>query len=119
MQPGIATYNKVNGQTMALNRIAGSMLAIAATITLLGGPAAAEPAQHCESNMGSPDTLKELKHGLVEGYLPPARFPIHLNCCQLHPSPAPLPMHWMWKQQKPRFRCGAHRAGSCRHVMPT
>ena len=61
---------------MALNRIAGSMLAIAATITLLGGPAAAEPAQHCESNVGSPDTLKELKHGLVEGYLPPARFPI-------------------------------------------
>jgi len=84
MQPGIATYKEVNCQTMALNRIAGSMLAIAATITLLGGPAAAEPAQHCESNVGSPDTLKELKHGLVEGYLPPSSLP---NSLELLPAP--------------------------------
>ena len=69
---------------MALNRIAGSMLAIAATITLWGGPAAAEPAQHCESNVGSPDTLKELKHGLVEGYLPPSSLP---NSLELLPAP--------------------------------
>ena len=84
MQPGIATYKEVNCQTMALNRITSSMLAIAATITLLGGPAAAEPAQHCESNVGSPDTLKELKHGLVEGYLPPSSLP---NSLELLPAP--------------------------------
>ena len=36
----------------------------------LGGPVqAAEPAPHCESNVGSPPVLKELKRGLLEGYL--------------------------------------------------
>ena len=70
---------------MALNSIASSMLAIAATISLLGAPAAAEPAQHCESNVGSPDNLKELKHGLVEGYLPPNSLPNSLEL--LSPPP--------------------------------
>ena len=54
---------------MALNRIAGSMLAIAATITLLGGPAAAASTA-LRIQCGFSHTLKELKHGLVEGYLP-------------------------------------------------
>ena len=69
---------------MALSSIASSMLAIAATITLLGGPAAAEPVQHCESNIGSPDNLKALKHGLVEGYLPQTSLP---NSLELLPAP--------------------------------
>ena len=34
--------------------------------------------------MGSPDTLKELKHGLVEGYLPPSSLP---NSLELLPAP--------------------------------
>ena len=70
---------------MGLDSIARSMLAIAATITLLGAPAAAEPAQHCESNVGSPDNLKELKHGLVEGYLPQNSLPNSLEL--LSPPP--------------------------------
>ena len=82
--PGIATYTEVKRQTMALSSIASSMLAIAATITLLGGPAAAEPVQHCESNIGSPDNLKALKHGLVEGYLPQTSLP---NSLELLPAP--------------------------------
>ena len=69
---------------MASSSIAGSMLAIAATLSLLAGPAVAEPAQHCESNIGSPDNLKELKHGLVEGYLPPSSQP---NSLELLPAP--------------------------------
>ena len=79
--PEIATYLEVKCQTMALS----SMLAIAATITLLGAPAIAEPALHCESNVGSPDNLKELKHGLVEGYLPPNSLPNSLEL--LSPPP--------------------------------
>ena len=75
----IATGIKVRCQTMAKNCIASSLLAIAATITPLGGTAASEPAQHCESNLGSPDNLKELKHGLVEGYLPPNSLPNSLE----------------------------------------
>ena len=87
---------------MALSSIASSMLAIAATITLLGGPAAAEPLQHCESNIGSPDNLKALKHGLVEGYLPPTSLPNSLELLPLRQQDAPPPTPWMWKQQKPR-----------------
>ena len=82
--PGIATYTEVKRQTMALSSIASSMLVIAATIALWGGPAAAEPLQHCESNIGSPDNLKALKHGLVEGYLPPNSLP---NSLELLPAP--------------------------------
>ena len=80
----MATYKKVNHQAMASSSIAGSMLAIAATLSLLAGPAFAEPAQHCESNIGSPANLKELKHGLVEGYLPPSSLP---NSLELLPAP--------------------------------
>jgi len=80
----MATYKKVNHQAMASSSIAGSMLAIAATLSLLAGPAFAEPAQHCESNIGSPANLKELKHGLVEGYLPPSALP---NSLELLPAP--------------------------------
>ena len=80
----MATYKKVNHQAMASSSIAGSMLAIAATLSLLAAPAFAEPAQHCESNIGSPDNLKELKHGLVEGYLPQSSLP---NSLELLPAP--------------------------------
>ena len=69
---------------MATTRLASMMLAIAATIMLMGEPAAAEPAQHCESNVGSPDNLKELKYGLLEGYLPPSSLP---NSLELLPAP--------------------------------
>ena len=88
----MATYKKVNHQAMASSSIAGSMLAIAATLSLLAGPAFAEPAQHCESNIGSPDNLKELNHGLVEGYLPRAHSRIHLNCFPPHQKQALLLM---------------------------
>ena len=52
----------------------------------LGGPVqAAEPAPHCESNVGSPPVLKELKRGLVEGYLAPEARPDSLKL--LDPPP--------------------------------
>ena len=84
MQQGIAIHNTVKCQSMALTRIVSSILAIAATITFWGGAAAAEPAQHCESNVGSPDNPKEWKHGLLEGYLPASSLP---NSLELLPAP--------------------------------
>ena len=103
MQPGIATYTEVNGQTMALNRIAVSMLAIAATITLLGGQL--QPSQHSTANQwSSPDTLKEQKHGLVEGYHPPLASQF-TNCCQLHPKPSHR-LRTGCGNTRIRFRCG-------------
>ena len=71
------------------------------TITL-GSPAAAE-LEHCESNVGSPDNLKELKHGLVEGYLPSSSLPNSLELLPLRHKQAPPRIPWTWKQQKPRF----------------
>ena len=91
----IAKGIKVRCRTMAKTCIASIMLAIAATITLLGVAAAAEPAQHYESTVGSPDNLKKLKHGLVEKYPPRTHCRIHLNCPHRRQTPAPPPTHWM------------------------
>ena len=54
----------------------------------LGGPVqAADAPSHCESNVGSPSDLKELKHGLVQGYLAQDTLPDSLEL--LAPPPAP------------------------------
>ena len=54
----------------------------------LGGPVqAAEPALHCESNVGSPPVLKELKRGLLEGYLAQDARPDSLKLVDPPPSP--------------------------------
>ena len=48
---------------------------------------AVEPPPHCESNVGSPPVLKELKRGLLEGYLSKEAWPNSLTL--LDPPPAP------------------------------
>jgi len=64
------------------------MLALLGGGLPLGQPVqAAEPAPHCESNLGSPSDLEELKHGLVQGYLAQDTFPDSLKL--LAPPPAP------------------------------
>lgn len=53
-----------------------------------GGPVqAAEPPSHCESNVGSPPVLKELKRGLLEGYLAQDARPDSLKLLDPPPSP--------------------------------
>ena len=52
-----------------------------------GLPAQAAQPTYCESNVGSPSDLKELKHGLLQGYLDPKTLPDSLKL--LAPPPAP------------------------------
>jgi len=66
-------------------------LSILALVAIVGWPAtlpvhAAEPT-HCESNVGSPNDLKELRHGLLQGYLTPDTLPDSLKL--LAPPPEP------------------------------
>ena len=54
----------------------------------VGGPVeAGELTSYGESNVGSPSDLKELKHGLVQGYLAPETLLDSLKL--LAPPPAP------------------------------
>ena len=56
-----------------------------AAVGLLAGigisslPAGAKTPTHCEPDVGSPANLKTIKHGLLEGYLPPASVPDSLK----------------------------------------
>lgn len=54
---------------------------------ITGLPAQAAQPTYCESNVGSPSDLKELKHGLLQGYLDPKTLPDSLKL--LAPPPAP------------------------------
>ena len=64
------------------------MLALLCGGLPLGGSAqAAEAPPHCESNVGSPPVLKELKRGLLEGYLAQEARPDSLKL--LDPPPTP------------------------------
>ena len=72
-----------------MHRIELGLLVIA--LFGLGGvnglPAQAEQPTYCESNVGSPNDLKELKHGLLQGYLDLNTLPDSLKL--LAPPPAP------------------------------
>ena len=56
-----------------------------AAVGLLAGigisslPAGAQTPTHCEPDVGSPANLKTIKHGLLEGYLPPDSVPDSLK----------------------------------------
>ena len=64
------------------------MLALLGGGLSLGQPVnAAEPALHCESNVGSPPVVKEFKRGLLEGYLAAEERPDSLKL--LDPPPTP------------------------------
>ena len=52
-----------------------------------GLPAQASQPTDCESNVGSPSDLRELKHGILQGYLDPEPLPDSLKL----PAPAPGP----------------------------
>lgn len=66
-------------------------LSILALVAVVGWPMAlpvhaADPT-YCESNVGSPSDLKELRHGLLQGYLTPDTLPDSLKL--LAPPPEP------------------------------
>ena len=63
------------------------LLLIGAGLAVVGPVEAGEVSSYCESNVGSPNDLKELKHGLVQGYLAPETLPDSLKL--LAPPPAP------------------------------
>ena len=63
------------------------LLLIGAGLAVVGPVEAGELTSYCESNVGSPSDLKELKHGLVQGYLAPETLPDSLKL--LAPPPAP------------------------------
>ena len=64
------------------------MLALLGGGLPLGGPVqAADPAPQCESNVGSRPVLKELKRGLLEGYLAPEARPDSLKLLDSPPTP--------------------------------
>ena len=64
------------------------MLALLGGGLSLGQPVkAAEPAPHCESNVGSPPVVREFKRGLLEGYLAAEERPDSLKL--LDPPPTP------------------------------
>ena len=63
------------------------LLLIGAGLAVVGPVEAGELTSYCESNVGSPSDLKELKHGLVQGYLAPETLPDSLKL--LTPPPAP------------------------------
>tara|TARA_B100001142_G_scaffold200649_1_gene199203 strand:- start:160 stop:1020 length:861 start_codon:yes stop_codon:yes gene_type:complete len=63
------------------------LLLIGAGLAVVGPVEAGELTSYCESNVGSPNDLKELKHGLLQGYLAPETLPDSLKL--LTPPPAP------------------------------
>ena len=63
------------------------LLLIGAGLAVVGPVEAGEVSSYCESNVGSPNDLKELKHGLLQGYLAPETLPDSLKL--LTPPPAP------------------------------
>ena len=63
------------------------LLLIGAGLAVVGPVEAGELTSYCESNVGSPSDLKELKHGLLQGYLAPEALPDSLKL--LAPPPAP------------------------------
>ena len=54
---------------------------------ITGLPAQAAQPTYCESNAGSPSDLKELKHGLLQGYLDPKTLPDSLKLLAHPPAP--------------------------------
>lgn len=63
------------------------LLLIGAGLTVIGPVEAGEISSYCESNIGSPSDLKELKHGLVQGYLAQESLPDSLKLL----APPPIP----------------------------
>ena len=63
------------------------LLLVGAGLAVVGPVEADELTSYCESNVGSPRDLKELKHRLLQGYLAPEALPDSLKL--LAPPPAP------------------------------
>ena len=63
------------------------VLTLSGVGVITGLPVQAAQPTHCESNVGSPSDLNELKHGLLQGYLDPETLPDSFKL--LAPPPAP------------------------------
>ena len=64
-----------------MSRFVSSCAAVGllAGISVSALPAGAQTPTYCEPDVGSPANLKTIKHGLLEGYLPPASVPDSLK----------------------------------------
>ena len=63
---------------------------LVAGISVAAPPAGAQTTTYCEPDVGSPANLKTIKHGLLEGYLPPESVPDSLRLLPPPPSQGSL-----------------------------
>ena len=70
-----------------MSRFASGCAAVGliAGISVSGLPAGAQAPTYCEPDVGSPENLKTVKHGLLEGYLAPESVPDSLKLLPAHP----------------------------------
>jgi acid phosphatase (class A) len=83
-----------------------------------GLPAQAEQPTYCESNVGSPNDLKELKHGLLQGYLDPKTLPDSLKLLAPPPVPGSAAQALDEEIAKAIFHMKALHAGAKQQQMP-